>query len=232
MTQAIKVCAWCGHSFEWVASVGRPPKTCSASCRRARQRSAERVSQRARALERRKRDPKVCEACGAVRVDTGSSWYRWCSDECRPSVSTPRDKTCLWCQQMFAIPVGTVGNPPSYCSAECRGEGDARRFHLNRTGTDWRDHNARRRAKIRDGCRSERVESRAIFERDGWRCQLCGARVPRSAKWPDPRSPSLDHIVPLSQGGGHEPRNVQLTHLTCNVRKQARASSDQLRLFG
>jgi 5-methylcytosine-specific restriction endonuclease McrA len=49
-------------------------------------------------------------------------------------------------------------------------------------------------------------------------------------KAPDPMSPSLDHILPLSKGGTHEPRNVQLAHLGCNVRKY-NSGVDQLRLL-
>ena len=35
-------------------------------------------------------------------------------------------------------------------------------------------------------------------------------------------SASLDHIVPLSQGGTHTLGNVQLAHLVCNERKHDR----------
>lgn len=47
-------------------------------------------------------------------------------------------------------------------------------------------------------------------------------------------SVSLDHVVPLSQGGAHDPANVQLAHLTCNVRKGAQLveRGEQLMLTG
>ena len=62
-----------------------------------------------------------------------------------------------------------------------------------------------------------------IYTRDKWCCRLCGARVNRRLKWPHPKSPSLDHIVPLSTGGADAPANVQLAHLRCNLRKSTRA---------
>ena len=65
----------------------------------------------------------------------------------------------------------------------------------------------------------EHFSATEIYERDGWVCKLCGEMVQRDAKWPEPLSPSLDHIVPLSKGGGHLRDNVQLAHLICNVRK-------------
>lgn len=57
-----------------------------------------------------------------------------------------------------------------------------------------------------------------IYERDGWKCQLCGKKVDRKLKWPNPLSKSLDHIVPLIMGGAHSKINVHLTHLQCNLR--------------
>jgi 5-methylcytosine-specific restriction endonuclease McrA len=38
-------------------------------------------------------------------------------------------------------------------------------------------------------------------------------------------SVSLDHVIPLSRGGNHEPGNVQCSHLACNVRKGARVDA-------
>lgn len=52
-------------------------------------------------------------------------------------------------------------------------------------------------------------------------CKLCGEPVDMSIEWPDPRSRSIDHIIPVSLGGGHELDNLQLAHLYCNQSKQA-----------
>jgi 5-methylcytosine-specific restriction endonuclease McrA len=78
----------------------------------------------------------------------------------------------------------------------------------------------------------ERINRLVIFERDGWRCQLCGKRTDRTKVHPHPDAPVLDHIVPLSVGGPHEPSNVQCAHSRCNGLKGARAANDQLRLIG
>lgn len=58
-----------------------------------------------------------------------------------------------------------------------------------------------------------------IFERDGWHCGICDEPVDRELRYPDPMSASLDHIVPLSKGGGHTRENVRCSHLGCNVRR-------------
>lgn len=57
------------------------------------------------------------------------------------------------------------------------------------------------------------VDPQAIWERDGGVCQLCGEPIA------DPKQRSIDHIIPISRGGTHEPANVQLAHRVCNSRK-------------
>jgi 5-methylcytosine-specific restriction endonuclease McrA len=56
-----------------------------------------------------------------------------------------------------------------------------------------------------------------VFERDAWVCGICALPVDRSEKYPEPGSPSLDHIVPLSKGGPHTRANTRLAHLYCNM---------------
>lgn len=80
------------------------------------------------------------------------------------------------------------------------------------------------------------VHRKAVYARDGWRCQLCGHKVLKKAKRNrhtrrlHPRTASLDHIIPMSKGGPHCEANVQCACLRCNVRKQARLIG-QTRLF-
>lgn len=56
--------------------------------------------------------------------------------------------------------------------------------------------------------RSVPVTRRAVFGRDGHRCQYCGAQAE-----------SIDHVVPRSRGGGHTWDNVVAACRRCNVRK-------------
>lgn len=61
-----------------------------------------------------------------------------------------------------------------------------------------------------------------VIKRDGGICQLCGKPVDTtSAGRARLYYPSIDHIIPLSKGGGHTWNNVQLAHMICNSRKGA-----------
>lgn len=78
---------------------------------------------------------------------------------------------------------------------------------------------ARRRQSMRGASDVEQFSRIAVFETNGWICQLCEELVDRSLEYPDPLSASLDHITPISLGGKHVRSNAQLAHLICNIRK-------------
>lgn len=93
-----------------------------------------------------------------------------------------------------------------------------------------RSDQARRARKL--AAETEPVDRLEVFERDRWRCQLCRKKVDRRLAWPHPRSASLDHVVPLADGGSHTKANVQLAHLECNVRKHTAGAPQQISLIG
>ena len=66
---------------------------------------------------------------------------------------------------------------------------------------------------------------REVFDRDGWRCQICGLQIPKSRQWPDRLSASLDHKLPLALGGAHALENCQAAHLGCNMAKGDRLAA-------
>lgn len=59
------------------------------------------------------------------------------------------------------------------------------------------------------------LSRRAVFARDGHRCQYCG----RPAE-------NLDHVVPRSRGGLHDWENVVAACRPCNARKEDRLLSE------
>lgn len=73
--------------------------------------------------------------------------------------------------------------------------------------------------------------SEEIARRDRWICGICDEPISKTARWPEPTSLSIDHIVPLAAGGEHSRANAQATHLRCNLKKHT-GGCDQLRLIG
>jgi 5-methylcytosine-specific restriction endonuclease McrA len=54
-----------------------------------------------------------------------------------------------------------------------------------------------------------KISRRALFARDGWRCQYCGSTGKLT----------LDHVVPRSRGGDSVWENVVTSCAPCNLRK-------------
>lgn len=65
----------------------------------------------------------------------------------------------------------------------------------------------------------EAIDKNVVFESDGWVCRLCGGPIERELRWPDSGFASVDHILPMSQGGLEAYDNVQAAHLRCNRKK-------------
>lgn len=53
---------------------------------------------------------------------------------------------------------------------------------------------------------------RAVFERDGYRCQYTGKRLP-------PSELNIDHVIPRDRGGKTTWENVVTSSISCNSRK-------------
>ena len=51
-------------------------------------------------------------------------------------------------------------------------------------------------------------------------CGICGLPVDKTLRWPDPMSPTVDHIIPINKGGHpSDISNLQLAHFICNRQK-------------
>lgn len=186
------------------------------------------------------RKPRPCAWCGttfrstrkASRFCTLSCYSASCRDKrmpvlhpdaprhvAPPILDVPRTWTagaCVSCGATFV-----VRNDPQIttCSEKCQRRVHRKRHRAKHGRSDIHRHRARRY-----GVEYEPISNRSVFERDDWRCGICGEDVDRSVKAPHPLSPSLDHVVPMSLGGGHTLDNVQCAHFRCNTLKGARAA--------
>lgn len=218
-------CAECGGPVAQV-ELGRPRRFCSEECK-ARAGN--------RALRRRRlpiRDPnpapRNCAFCGKEFVPRRRDQI-YCSNEnaapycaikayqARKKAGEPlrqveQQKTCQECGTTFTAKKSNA----RWCSSQCR-----RRF----TGRE----ESRRRGPIRPDATP--YTDREIFERDGWRCHLCGKKVDPAVSRRTPEGASIDHLIPLSEGGADTPANVATAHNRCNREKGIRAMGEQLRLI-
>lgn len=209
-------CQECGINFR-----GRPTqKFCSTSCSNIY-------------LSRVLQIPNKCESCGhteARRDGHKQEFCKKCRDKRRDETRVERKaerlarrkllrkrreaqlyKVCAWCGIKFKAT--TVKQ--RFCCEHCNNIAKKKR----------------RQTRLRSGPNVQSPSLGEIYRRDRAICQLCKTRVGRSYKWPHARSPSLDHIVPVSEGGHDETRNIQLAHLGCNIKKQKRKCGSQLRLI-
>lgn len=209
-------CIVCGA----VITAGRgPKKTCSRKCRRTH------ASRRALARARRLRSPRPrCPRCEApvpmVLRREGPRLGAMCT-ACRAEMKAAarRQRICLECGGSFARRAGTS---EVYCSSRCR---------QARHSRDTSGANGRRRAR-RYGCAYEPVSRMAVFARDGWRCQVCGRKTPRSLMGTRrANAPELGHRVPIACGGSHTYENVECECHACNTKKGARSSAGQIPIF-
>lgn len=105
------------------------------------------------------------------------------------------------------------------CAMHWRRKARAEGREANPGWDERRKANYHKRRALKHGTQVEDLQPVDIYERDVWLCGLCMTPVDPDCAWPDPMSPSLDHIKPLSLGGTHTYENVQLAHLVCNVSK-------------
>lgn len=109
-------------------------------------------------------------------------------------------------------------DPNGFCSPKCN------------TAAVRKERNGNRRAARRGGS-SERFTLREIAERDGWRCHLCGGKVPDRKYAARDKDPTIDHLIPVSAGGDDIRSNVALAHNRCNWERGNQGLA-QLRLVG
>lgn len=67
--------------------------------------------------------------------------------------------------------------------------------------------------------KGDQIDHLELFERDDWVCGICDGNINRKFRFPHKWAATVDHIVPLSQGGTHTWNNVQAAHAHCNFTK-------------
>lgn len=126
--------------------------------------------------------------------------------------SQPLTWSCKNCGKTRTRPP-TKGQVPKYCSKSCE---QLAAFH-------------RRRARLINAF-VEDVDRSAVFKADSYRCYLCGHKTDPTKSYPHPKSPTIDHVIPLNKGGLHERGNCRTACAKCNSAKQDRGGGEQFAL--
>lgn len=170
----------------------------------------------------RGRDRRRCDGClAAFRSHPGK-------------LSRVEPRSCAACGASFRA--RSAGQ--RWCSMTCgnrsKANPGARRFTPEEAKERIRlssQAKCRRRRAAKRGGVSEPYTLAEIAARDRVRCGLCGGRVAMKQKVPHPKAPTIDHIIPVFEGGDDTRANVQLAHFRCNSVKGARGCQ-QLALIG
>lgn len=207
------VCGHCGEAF----TLRRPrePQTfCSRRCRAASRKVYADRNEKKRAWYQREREKKRLEArprqCTDCRLPLpGDVQWRLCLG-CRERHALERriarpvwSIVCLGCGELFQ----TARSRSLYCSSACS------------IPDQKRVARQARKARVRN-VTVENVNPSVVFERDGWRCRLCGIDTPRHLRGTsEANAPEHDHVIPIAGGGEHSYANSQCLCRDCNWRK-------------
>lgn len=143
---------------------------------------------------------KRCVVCGVTEWEGSKGGRKYCSNACRYiwdryKGEVPESVSCGRCGDLIDL------TPNSQTG---------KRRYINVTVCNWCRSASKRRHK---------TSPKTLADRDGSVCGICKLPVDLALKHPHPESPSVDHVIPFSRGGSHDPENLQLAHLLCNIKK-------------
>lgn len=223
--RVVSVCAECGEDFEHVRSGGPVAQYCSRKCK-YRASKARGTAYYPRCFVRF----KECSECGRVYCARSGKGLT-CSAECRKVASARRMR-----ERYAADPVAgrlrMAKVRANFTEVQRVAMLERHRAWIalqgGRAVVNAPSYQARRARK--SGVTAEVFSPVEIYDRDAWICGICGGDIDSGARYPDPLSVSLDHVIPLSLGGPHSRSNTRPAHLQCNVRRGNRMESEPLAL--
>lgn len=224
-----RICELCGSSFRKIKKEKAEPRFCSKRCSGTAIMLAvnsEKNAVAALGVSFRVYRP-LCSNC-SVRFTSAAHGKKYCSEKCGLIASEKKRVTRA---------AANDNKPPVIC-AECgtkfeRTYGDVRKVYCSDACSKRSFKRASRkkeRARLR-AVKVENVNPTKVFERDKWKCQICGVKTPRTLRGTqDDRAPELDHVMPLALGGAHSYANTQCACRKCNGAKGATPPA-QMSLF-
>jgi 5-methylcytosine-specific restriction endonuclease McrA len=211
-------CKSCGNTFERTADFAKKGNVVCRKCehekvivRQARCKEERAEESKQKAIERKRNKERV-------EAEKADALFHLLND---------KTHICSVCGKHFSISEfmeskgrTLIPTDPRYCSQKCN------RKAMNKArkkAPSGRTGNYYKRAR-KYGCEySTGITLKKLVARDGLKCRICGDMC----DWDDhswteysgPMYPSIDHIIPMSKGGGHVWDNVQVAHIICNSEK-------------
>lgn len=171
--------------------------------------------------------PRVNTKCVLCKRDAKSPNAKYCGSACAKraqqyaSLRSFEPIHCRACGVMFCRLPGTWARS---CGPECAQSLRLQASKKNRMRPCSRAAKALRAARKRNARAGDSFDPLDTLARDGWRCQLCGVRTPKSKRGScADDAPEVDHVIPLARGGVHALWNTQCLCRRCNSRKGATA---------
>lgn len=180
-----------------------------------------------------------CAQCGAAFVSQRGTRKVFCSPKCgcdHYNGLRARERKVLQSKTHYVcIHCGGPRRPPSrsYCSVYCRDRhqlgSEFQTFDCAQCGTPWTRRRALGHPARCPECASKTGRGGGLFrrvglgvlDRDGWQCQLCWRPIDPLCRMPQPGAPTVDHIVPVSEGGTDALDNLRAAHFDCNRKRGA-----------
>ena len=168
-----------------------------------RERRAKREAEKEKKQEEKERIRQIRKICGILQKYTDRK-------------DRETEKTCPMCGRSFI----TYKKRQLCCSTECSKERE--RSRQNHTDRD-------RRFKKNGVKKDLSISARTVYRRDGGICWLCGDACDlndyrindNGVVICGDRSPSVEHVTPLSRGGKDVWSNVRCAHRICNSKRGA-----------
>lgn len=190
-TKNIFTCQNCGKEYHNTRGKKEGIKFCSREC------AFDSLKKNARG------DKHICKACGKEYFTKEFNSVFYCSEKCKIK-SSIRKSFCIICGEEFTH--------SAYAKAKvCKNISCIREVYKIKS--------AKRRAQKLNNIVGE-IDIKTIYMRDGFKCGICHKKVLMHKKFPHKKSPSIDHIIPITLGGSTTMNNLQLAHLSCNISKK------------
>ena len=167
--------------------------------------------------ERRQVDSEWRESVRAYQREHASNYYRQNHDYRNRQLQRKRKRYATDAKYRNKIKAKVADRARDRFKTEQQRElqREYQREYSNRP--EVREHRrlkARERRHRLGGGRKHRRYWRQLNEKQSNRCALCNELMGADV--------TVDHIVPVSRGGGNEPENLQAAHRACNTRKGKR----------